>query len=91
VSPSETSQLTTLINEIQALRKDVAVLKTKLLGDEDAETEQGRIPMLEAEVKRHKRKLARYEPVRVLLNGAWLLFVAAFGYFLNHFFPIKGH
>ena len=91
MTPGESTQLTTLTNEVKGLRADLRVFHTKLFGDDDGETAQGRIPRLEAKVAAHERKLARWEPIHFALRGVWLLLVGAAGYFADHFLPFKGH
>lgn len=91
MTPVESTQLTTLTNEVKGLRADLRVFHTKLFGDDDGENTQGRIPRLEAKVAAHERKLARWEPIHFILRGAWLLLVAAAGYLVNHFLPLRGH
>lgn len=91
MSPHESTQLAELMSEVRGLRQDMAVIRTKLFGDEDEETDQGRIPRLEARVAAHERKLRRWEPIHLLLRGAWLFMVGAAGYLLNHFLPVPRH
>ncbi len=91
MSPHDSALITQLIAEIQQMRGELVVIRTKLFGDDDKENVQGRIPRLEAQVAVHARKLRRWEPIHLLLRGAWLLIVAASGYLLNHFLELKGH
>ena len=91
MSPHESGIIADLVREVQGLRQELAVIRTKLFGDDDCETSQGRIPRLEAKVAFHERKLGRWEPIHFVLRGAWLLIVAGLGYLIDHFLPFKGH
>jgi len=73
------------------MRTELTVIRVKLFGDEGQETDQGRIPRLEAELKDVRRRVRRVEPVAVVMRGIWAVLLATFGYFLNHFLSLKGH
>lgn len=101
MSPHESNLILNLTDEVKALRaemqdtraemsKELTVIRVKLFGDDDRETEQGRIPRLEASIKTIKTKLARIEPVRWALNGLWLFLLAVVGFVMDHFLA-KGH
>jgi hypothetical protein len=87
----ESAAIEKLTNEVVEMRRELAVINTKLFGDEDAETEQGRIPRIEAELRAHARRIKRVEPVARIARALYALALALTGYLANHFFPIKGH
>ena len=98
MSPHENQILNQLTDEIRGYRKevnayreDVAVLHTKLFGDKNTENPKGRIPVLEAAVSSHARRLKKVEPIALVLRAVYAILIASFGYLLNHFFPFKGH
>lgn len=90
MSPNESTALAKLTTEVMAMRRELAIVHTKLFGEEDSENEQGRIPRLEAQVIDVRKRLRRMEPVAWAARGFWTLLIAACGYLLDHIF-LKGH
>jgi hypothetical protein len=91
LSPHESSIIQALTNEVRDMRQELAVIRTKLFGDQDTETDQGRIPRIEAEQRHIVRRLKRIEPLALALRAVYALGLALAGYLLNHFLPLKGH
>ena len=80
MTPHETKAIADLTDEIRGLRGDFAVIHTKLFGDDDKETDKGRIPQLEAKQAKTDKRLTRVERVGWMAAGAgWFvaLIVAA--------------
>jgi hypothetical protein len=73
LSPHESTAIADLTDEIRNLRRDVAVLHTKLLGDEKTENEQGRIPVLEKQCKDHDKRITRQERREWMVRGMAVL------------------
>lgn len=76
------------------MRTDLRVMRTKLFGDEDQETAQGRLPRLEATVASHGLVLDKWKPVHFVLRAAWLLLLGFGAYLFRDVFPLfttKGH
>lgn len=76
MSPSENQTISELRNEITAMREmlgemvgDIRVLSAKLYGDDTAELPTGRIPLLEAEVKRIKKRQDQHARVLWTATG----------------------
>ena len=68
MSPTESAaiaQLTTALNsntdELVKVQKQMAVMHTKLFGEEDTENDQGRLPRLEAKSAQQAKQIARCE------------------------------
>ena len=80
-----------LTQELTAMRQELAVLNTKLFGEQDKETEQGRLPRIEARQKDHERRLKRVEPLARVMRALYAVGLALVGYLINHFLPFKGH
>ena len=97
MSPHENASILDLTTEVKAMRSELAeqradlkVIHTKLFGDDESENEEGRLPRVEKKVVRIERKLRRWDPIHTILRGAWLLLVAAAGYFVKEYWP-RGH
>ena len=69
MSPHESQAIADLTDEIRGLREDFAVMHTKLFGDDDKETDKGRIPQLETRQTRHEKRLKRIERVGWMAAG----------------------
>jgi len=73
VSPSEFHAIADLTEEIRGYRRDIAVLHTKLFGDEKSENPQGRVPKLEAHCENLAIRLRRYEKREWMVRGMAVL------------------
>lgn len=91
MSPHENQAIADLTNEVRGYRKDIAVLHTKLFGDEKSENPKGRIPIIESTLATHGHRLKKVEPIVLVLRGIYAILIAAAGYALDHFFPLRGH
>lgn len=94
MSPHESTAIAELTEEIRGYRRDIAVLHTKLFGDEKAENSQGRIPMLEARSKEHSIRIRRQERREWMARGMALLIgaiVTAAGFLYEITNIHKGH
>jgi len=73
MAPSESTALTELIGEVRDLRADLRVFQTKLMGDDQTEDAQGRIPRIEATLADHEKRIKRGERLGWAAHGAaWL-------------------
>lgn len=59
-----------LMEELQDFRKDFGIFVTKLMGDEDKENPEGRIPRLEAGQKNLHNRVYRLEALVLMALGA---------------------
>jgi hypothetical protein len=94
LAPHESELITALITEIRGYRNDVAVLHTKLFGDEKSENPEGRIPRLEASIKDHHARIRRQERREWMVRGMAALvgvIVTAAGFLYEIQSIIKGH
>jgi hypothetical protein len=64
----------TIREELAAFRREFGVFATKLMGDDEGENAQGRIPRLEAAQASQGRRLARLEGLVLMVAGALGLF-----------------
>jgi hypothetical protein len=69
MAPVETSAIAELTGEVRELRADLRVFQTRLMGDDQSEDDQGRIPRIEAAVADHEIRIARGEHLRWAANG----------------------
>ena len=67
---------------LDGLSTQLSVLRTKLLGDDEGENSEGRLPRLEAGHKNHGRRIARLEALVLMITGAVAL-VKVGGYALE--------
>jgi hypothetical protein len=79
VSNNEESKV---MRELQEFRKDFGVFVTKLMGDEEQENPEGRIPRLEAGQKSLHRRVSRIEALVLMIVGAAAL-VKALGWIID--------
>ena len=70
MAPSESTALTELIGEVRDLRADLRVFQTKLMGDDQTEDAQGRIPRIEATLADHEKRIKRGERLGWAAHGA---------------------
>jgi len=61
LTPPESEAIHQLTESVNALRLDLSVMHTELFGKRDAESEQGRLPRMEMELKRQALKIAKHE------------------------------
>lgn len=74
MSPHENQAIAELTAEVRGYRQDIAVLHTKLFGDEKSENPKGRIPLIEARQIKTDKRLTRIEHVGWMAAGAgWLV------------------
>jgi len=64
MAPVEISAIAELTGEVSKLRADLRVFQTRLMGDDESEDAQGRIPRIEASVKDHEDRITRIEHLR---------------------------
>lgn len=76
MAPSESTALTELTNEVKEFRADFRVFRTKLMGDDESEIPEGRIPRIEATLANHEKRIARGERITLLGRGMVLLVLA---------------
>jgi hypothetical protein len=73
MAPSEEKALQ---KEISDFRSEFRVFVTKLMGDDEAENVEGRIPRLEAARRNHNRRILRLEALALMGLGGLALFKA---------------
>jgi hypothetical protein len=73
MTPVESAQIAQLTEELREFRADFRVFKTKLMGDDESEQAQGRIPRSEAHLSRLEARIIRVEKLVTLGRGATLL------------------
>jgi hypothetical protein len=93
MAPNESAALTELTQEFREFVADFRVFRTKLMGDDEEEDAQGRIPRMEAELKNHNSRLVRLERLTWKGTGAVvaLLAISALMQFLYHTVEIFKH
>lgn len=78
MAPNESSAITELTQELRDFIADFRVFRTKLMGDDKSEDDQGRIPRIEAAVLDLTTRLVRMESLGWMAHGiAWLIGVIA--------------
>lgn len=73
MAPQETAKLDEILEALNEHRADFRVLKTELLGGDEADKPTGRIPRLEAVSRNHEKRIARIERVLIAVAGAILM------------------
>jgi hypothetical protein len=87
-SPHESTSIASLVEELRQFHSDFRVFKTKLMGDDELEDEQGRLPRIEDTVKRHGQRITSLEKfkwggvgISAFLGG--VVSCAAFVYYIH--------
>ncbi|QNI37537.1 hypothetical protein [Edaphobacter albus] len=63
MAPQETQKLEEIREELGEFRGDFRVFVTKMLGDDESENSEGRVPRLEREVGRLKKQVSRHNKI----------------------------
>ena len=69
MAPQETQKLEEIREELGHFRGDFRVFVTKMLGDDESENSEGRVPRLEREVGRLKKRVSRHERIIAGIAG----------------------
>lgn len=67
---SKLDEIKTIVSEMAA---DFRVFRTAIMGDDEGENPQGRLPRLELTVANHGRRITRIERAGLMVVGAALL------------------
>jgi hypothetical protein len=76
MAPSEVHELREIRALIEGHIADFRVFKTKLMGDDELEDDQGRIPRIEASIDNHNNRIVRVEKSQTLARAVVILFCA---------------
>lgn len=89
----ESAQIGELTSELREFRAEFRVVKTKLLGDDETENAQGRIPRVEAAIAEQNVRIGRIERETWLARGGVVLLVVigAIVEFVYHITGIVRH
>lgn len=91
MSSTEQQELKEIRDMLAQHVADFRVFRAQLMGSDQDETAQGRIPRLEAGMAGFGKRLRRIEPTVLVLRGIYALVLAGGGYLLSHFLPFRGH